>query len=659
MNFNVRLLTKLTDVFNRKYVSDSEFNFKKTQEFVDIMNEYKTDHKNKETKAHVSSQIAHKDIEIGETTLDKMVSYQMQRIRGLVLGVDGDGVKEVTDSRVSIDSTRHKLLSERLLYDFNKVNSELERIENKFVDINFDEYHPDKTGTTSVSEKLQDAMDRIKKAKGGRIFIPAGDYLLNKRVDVYENTTVELDENATILRGNTNELFMNGPYTDKFYGYNGRGNIHFKGGTLDGNYEQIDKYPTKAANMVNLKHAENITFTNVTFRNNISYHALDVNGVKNLRVTNCVFEGYINLTTESMKEAIQLSEYTRDSIYGEGYYDGTPCRDVIVTGCTFRKSNILGAYLVGVGNHLSVNNIWQTNIVITNNSFQDIQSVCVRPYKWKNVRIENNTFERCPQGVRVSAVGYQDVSAQNPDGTPSGQPQAGSMYFINNNYFNDYTEFGVAIYGNQSGGKTALTSNININGNIFDCNNDDKGEAINLRLCSNIHIKDNTINKGSRGIRHLGCHTLFMDKNYINDVKNESIFNEKSEFLGYQEFARHIHITNNLIQTTGRNGIFLQYAKNFFIRNNTVTNTNQESNPENPRGGIYIADSDTGAIEGNHMWGGEKDFAIRSVRTDNVNYFNNGGTGEVSVANADNAKIGYWNVNNENRIVKTNTKGLV
>ncbi|MES5812445.1 hypothetical protein ABKP99_11065 [Mammaliicoccus sciuri] len=285
--------------------------------------------------------------------------------------------------------------------------------------------------------------------------------------------------------------------------------------------------------------------------------------------------------------------------------------------------------------------------------------MCVRPYKWKNVRIENNTFERVPQGVRVSAVGYQDVSAQNPDGTPSGQPQAGSMYFINNNYFNDYTEFGVAIYGNQGGGKTALTSNININGNIFDCNNDDKGEAINLRLCSNIHIKDNTINKGSRGIRHLGCHTLFMDKNYINGVKNESIFNEKSEFLGYQEFARHIHITNNLIQTTGRNGIFLQYAKNFFIRNNTVTNTNQENNPENPRGGIYIADSDTGAVEGNHMWGGEKDFAIRSVRVDNVNYFNNGGNGEVSVANADNAKIGYWNVNNENRIVKTNTKGLV
>lgn len=648
MRIKLNFPVELGQLFRRLIIS----NFKETERTVNNIEEKFINHQVSQMKAHTSKQIDHKGMTVGDR-----IDYESSRISNLVVGVDGNGVKEVTDSRVSMDGEKHEVLSERLLRDFNNVTKEIDRVENKFVEINLDEYYPDKTGKTDVSNHIQHALDRIKVAKGGKLFIPAGDYLIHNCLLVYENTTISMDNNTTILRGNTNELFMNGPYSDEFTEYNGRGNIHFIGGTLDGNYEQLEKYPTQAANMVNLKHAENITFDNVRFRNVISYHALDCNGIKNLRVTNCIFEGYINLTDESMKEAIQISEYTKDGIAGNGVYDGTPCRDVIITGNTFRKSDILDSFHVGVGNHFSVHNIFQSNFTITNNTFQNILESAVRPYKWNNVRVENNAFENCSQGVRISNVGGSDKSANDINGNPSGTPQAGSLYFINNNLFSNYTKFGITIYGQQYNDKTAYVKNININANIFECDNNDVGEAINLRVCQNIHIKDNTINSGYRGIRHIGCNTIFIDKNYINNVKTEGIFNEISSYTGLPSQVRHLHITNNLINTTGRNGIFVQYAQNYFVRFNTVTNTSLQTEDDTPRGGIYLSHTTTGAVENNHLWGTEKDFAIRTVDTKNTNFFNNGGTGGVYIDGDNSAMIGYWNVSNENNINKVSTKG--
>lgn len=647
----LNLLKKLDVFFNDKSISQHEKNYKEIEKTVNGNDDKFKKHKSVEKNAHNSKQIEHEN-----TTVYKMLIYQMERIRNLVSGVDGDGVKEVIDSRVSNDGTTHGLLSERLFYDFNKFTKEINRLEKKFVEINFGTYDVDKTGEESVSEQLQDAFNKIHEVGAGKLYIPAGKYLLNDRVDIFENTTVELDKNAHILRGNTNELFMNGPYSDKFYGYEGRGNIHFIGGIFDGNYEEIDKYPTKVANLINLKHAENISFTNCVFRNVISYHALDVNGVRNLRVTDCIFEGYINLTEETKKEAIQLSEYTKDSIAGEGYYDGTPCKDVIVHGCIFRPSDILDAHAVGVGNHLSTNNIYQSNITISNNTFEGLTDVGIRPYKWKNVRIESNSFLGVPQGVRVSSVGANDVSAQNPDGTPSGNPQAGSMYFINNNFFNDYSLFGITVYGNQSNGKTALVKDVNIKDNVFNCTNKDVGEAININLCQSAQIKDNVITRGARGIRHIGSKTVLIENNIFNDIGREAIFNEKSNFSGIQEFVNQIHIQNNVVNTSGRNGIFVQFAKKFFIRNNVLNEVNQENNSGVPRGGIYVVDCDTGSVENNYVFGKNQDFSIRATKNKKVNFFNNGGNGNTYIDEEGENFVGFWNISASDSITKKVTK---
>lgn len=651
----IRLKTEMSQRLDQKYRNENISNFKKIQNYNNKLEDFMIHHQLEQLKAHNSKQINHNG-----SPLNQWAKRNDARIANLVLGVNGNGTKEVTDSRVAMDGTTHSLLYDRLEHDFNHIKSEINRLENKFIEINFADYDPDNTGEADVSDKLQDALDRIKYAKAGKIFIPDGDYLINNRVVIYKNTTFEMDDNATLLRGNTNEIMMNQSYDDAFYGYEGNGNIHFKGGTFDSNYEQLDQYPTKAANLINLMHAENITFDNVTFRNTISYHSIDTNGVKNMKVNNCAFIGYINLEDGDMKEAIQLSEYVEATIAGQGYYDGTPCRDITVTGCTFGPSDILEAPDVGVGNHLSVHNIYQSNITVTNNSFIGCKGAGVRPYKWENIRIEDNLFEDCEEGVRISSVGGLDKSADDVNGIPSERPQSGRIYFVNGNIFKNYSKYGVSAYGQQYNDVSAKVFNLHINNNVFECNNNDVGEAINLNICSNIHIKDNSFNYGYRGIRHRACDTLFIDTNYFNNIKTEAIYNMISEYTGYEAFARHLHITNNLINTTGRNGIFVQYAKNFFVRFNTVTNTNQQIEDNNPRGGIYLANAETGAVENNHLWGDGKNFAIRSVGLKDTIVFNNGGTGNIYVDGDDNTKtsvIGYYNVDAQNNIVKVDKKG--
>lgn len=652
----IRLQRNLSPFLDGTYRNENISNFDKIEYGHNTLIEDFMYHKLKQLKAHSTNQIDHNG-----STLNQKLDRQDNRISNIVKGEIDDPGSEILDARVSMDGQTHTVLYDRLEHDFDFVKQEISRVENKFVDINFEEYNADNTGQTDVAPQLQDALDRIKQAKGGRLFIPAGSYLIHQPLIVYRNTTIELDNNATVLRGHTNELFMNAKYTDSYAGYEGNGNIHFKGGTLDHNYEQLDKYPDVEANMVNLMHAQNITFTDVRFRNTLSYHAIDANGIRNLKVTNCIFEGYINKTTQTMKESIQLSEYVAASIEGAGQFDGTPCQDVIITGCTFRPSDILGVPDVGVGNHLSVHNIWQSNITVTHNVFKGCKGAGVRPYKWKNVRIEGNTFESCAEGVRISSVGGLDKSANDINNVPSEQPQSGEMYFINGNIFKNYSKTGVSAFGQQYNDLTAKVFNIHINNNVFDCDNNDKGEGVNINLCANVHIKDNSFNYGYRGVRHTGCDTLFIDKNYFNNVKTEAIYNEISQYTGYAAFARHIHITSNLINVTGRNGIFIQYAKNFFVRDNTVTNTNQQTEDGNPRGGIYLAYCETGAVEGNHLWGADKDFAIRSVGQKNTTVFNNGGSGGVYVDGTDkenSSVIGYNNVNVSNEITKLKTKGV-
>lgn len=649
----IRLQTKMSNSINGTFRREGISNFKKIEFGINSLYEDLQSHREKDKNAHNSSQITH-----GNTTVENMLIYQNSRLRNLVLGADKDSLKEVKDARVDNDGNEYPILSERLNAQYDKMTNRIDDVEKRFIEINFDEYEPDKTGQTPITSKLQHALNRLKDSKGGVLHIKNGDYLMNGRVAVYSNTEIKMEKNVTLYRGWSGGFFDIGHKNDAYYGYEGVHNVQITGGTLDSNYENLSKYPTTEMNFIQMRHNDNVTLSNIKFRNALSFHVTDINGSRNIKIRDCIFEGYVDLNGKGYKECIQLSEYTNDSIGGAGYEDGTPTRDVVIDNCVFRKSDILDSFSVAIGNHLSRHNIWQKNFKIQNCVFEDIKDIAVRPYKWNNVKILNNEFLRCNEGVRISSVNGNDISANDVNGVPSGQPQTGMLYTIEGNVFQDYKSKGISAYGKQYNDLTARVTEINITNNFFVSDNNDVGEAIVLDLCASVHIKTNTIGYAYRGIRLRGCHTIVINSNYINNVKTEAIINEVSPYTGYSALCRHIYISDNIINVTGKNGFYLRYVRNFFVKNNTITNTNDYNLDGVRRGGIYGNELDAGDISGNMIWGDDKAFAIRIDNANNTVLFNNGGYGEVSIKGTDSAKIGYWNVDTNGQIYRRQTKGL-
>lgn len=646
MRLEKNLSSQLDQLFRRQNID----NYTKIERSHNTILDSNIAHKTTENNAHDSNQIKHEN-----TTVGNMLIYQKERIKNLVQGVDGDGVKEVTDSRVSIDGNSHELLSERLLSDFNSVNETIDNVNGKFVEINFDTYNPDKSGTVPVDTILQSALNEIKDADAGTLIIKNGTYLINKRTTVYSNTTIKMEDNAVLLRGNDRAILDFGDINEMTYGYDGVKNIHLIGGTLDCNLEEIDKYPTDAANTINIRHAQNVSFYNVKFRNTLSYHAVDINGVKDISFTNCVFEGYKNLNGTSGKEAIQIAEIVKGGVGGPGAWDGTPCKNVVITGCVFRSSNIAPSFDVAIGNHASIHNVFQENIKIKNNTFEECK-IGVHPFKWVNVEISGNTFDKNTQCIHIAATRGNTNSAKNVNGVPSKQSQGGDIYLIKDNVFRNYKSYGVYAYGEEHNESIGYIGHIRINDNTFTCDNNDVGKNIVMALCRHVYIKGNNMTYSYRGIYVTGSHNIFINNNYIENIKTEGIFVNDSAYSGFAMQTNHLNITNNTINSTGKNCMNIHNSRFLYINNNKTLNANLQTEDQTKRGGIFLTDCRNGRIESNDNWGSTDNFAIYGTKLTNVIGFNNGGSGTVRLTGTD-AYIGYYNVDNNNNIIKHSTKG--
>lgn len=648
---SMRLTKNLSNKLDQNFRRQNIGNYKNIETAINDIYNYTRKHKNEEKNAHSANQIRYKN-----TDVETIIKHYLGRYKGIVVSSSGNGIEEVRDSRTSMDGENHDLLAERLLHDFLQTKNEIESVDKKFIEINFDTYFPDKTGKKPMGDLIQKALDDIGKSEAGTLYIKNGTYLINRRLYIPSNTTIKMESNTVLLRGHAGGFFDNGDPNANTRGYEGPGNIHIIGGTLDNNYEEIDKYPTKQVNMINLRHADNVTFTDMTFKNSISNHVFDVNGTRNLKILNCKFEGYINLNGKpsAQAEAIQLSEYIPGGING-GIVDGTPTCDVLIENCKFSRSNQLGGFDTCIGNHITAHNVFNENIEINNNTFEDCY-IGVRPYKWNIVKMTDNIFVENDECIRISSVGGNyGASASDINGVPSGKSQAGNLYTIRGNTFRNYKTTAIGAYGQEYEDSRGYVGNLHIKDNTFLCDNNDKGVNIDVVLCRNIHIKDNSMEYARRGIQIMACHNIYIDKNHIEHMKTEGIYLRVSVYSGYAMQTRHLHVTNNTINTTGRNGYFFQNTQNLYILSNSVSNTNEAQEGNALRGGIYLNKVQDARIENNDVWGTKKDFVIRGSDLTGVIAFNNGGQGEVKMW-GDNAIVGYYNVASDDNIYRYETK---
>ena len=213
-----------------------EFRYKTVENFKSLVYELEKNkrkfeyHKTEEEHAHDASQI-----DYANTSVDKHLKYQNRRISRLVLGHNGDGVQELTDSRVAIDGEPFNVLSERLYHDFNKINKTMEdnyNSLNKKIEriTNVNDFGADPTGEKDSTEAFKKAF-----ANGGKhvhmtegIYIVTGLKIPNNTILSGEGktaTTIKLSDDAPNDAIVVTNLDMSGNAE----------NIGIEGFTVDGN----------------------------------------------------------------------------------------------------------------------------------------------------------------------------------------------------------------------------------------------------------------------------------------------------------------------------------------------------------------------------------------------------------------------------------------
>ena len=282
-------------------------------------------------------------------------------------------------------------------------------------------------GTADDTAPIQSAMSTVGASGGGVVFFPAGLYRVDGSVELESNVEVT-GKGATLkkLPGNPYAFFV---ARSTKYGYGGSvSNVTCRGITFEGTIAGTLESSRTACGFA-LHHASNVLVEDCRFRAcSGAGHRLDLQGCEKITVRNCVFEGFDDRHggTTANTEDIQLDNSTRvgTSTTGDGYWDGLPCRDIIVEGNKWVPwySEALGRELPSgnaVGSHSSVEGMYHENVRIVGNLFVSTVLDTSNAYfgtihfaSWKNVVIDGNTFEG--RGGNMRPVNIQGVTHAVP-----------------------------------------------------------------------------------------------------------------------------------------------------------------------------------------------------------------------------------------------------
>ncbi|MBA2951438.1 right-handed parallel beta-helix repeat-containing protein [Streptomyces himalayensis] len=319
-------------------------------------------------------------------------------------------------------------------------------------------------GASDDTAAIQAALNAATNAGGGTVFLSAGrtycvtDYLVPK------DNTVVWAYGATVKAIGNKGILRNFGSAESFTVYNGPSNITIAGGTWDGNASDgVTGTVTNTVNVFTFGHARNITVRDAKVTNVSSAHAMDVNACDTVRILNCRFEGFRDNTGDASRpwsEAIQIDWAITDSgIVGAN--DNTPCKNILVQGCSFGAGTRLPAFGRAVGSHTSVNGAWADGIQVLGNRIEGTAQEGVRAYAWKNAVIADNV---------ISGTGLTGIMITGPDPAVAG--------------YNMPCQY-VTVQGNVVAGPASASANaIRVSG-------------FSAAQPTGVHIADNTVTGGT------------------------------------------------------------------------------------------------------------------------------------------------------------------
>ena len=619
-------------------------NFRLISQKFDYLDSYLKKHRTEEKKAHKSSQIDHDG-----NSLDREIKQMRGEFDNVIITNNGDGIAEVTQAQVDMVGTRHEVLAKRLRADFlnlegqvDETNKELEKSKVIRSAYDFDVY-PDQD--IDSSKGLQDWLDWNNHRGGGTIILPYGEYLIEKQLTIYRNTTI-LGYGAKIIRSGDNRGWLtNLPDGELPYKYEGEGNLKFIGLTFDGNHEL-----TTNMNGVLLAHGENIVFEDCLFKNVAGTHAIDLSGCKDILIKQCSFKGQRD-AVDGNKEAIQVSIASKDGI-GEQYsssFDSTPSVNVVVENCYFGPSEEFGGWATAIGDHFSVYDKWVSNVRISNNFIEGTTDYALRVYKFKNTTLSGNIINNCNGGIFATPTPGGYLSSINAEGVQTGEAQSGEdLKLINNTITNIQTNgIHVSAYPNKIDEETNESfSFVDIKDNtIRNC----QRVGIYVPESDRVKITGNSVDKVNVGIQSYGTWQLLVSNNIVSNTNTIGIFVSNNKKLETGSVQNHATITGNQVYNTGQDGIRVSEGAVYIkVDNNDVSNYGLDATQSWIIAGIYYVDVHNGSITNNILNNAAKNFidAVRvSEESTDVQVWNiQPGNGTITVLSKDKNYYGFRDI---------------
>lgn len=385
---------------------------------------------------------------------------------------------------------------------------------------------------------LQAAFD----VAGPKRVLLRGDHWVGSKVFVGSDTTIDM-RGGSIIRG-----FNTGPDGYALLEFRpGTRRLTVRGGTLDGNGDQFPAEPN-GFNIAGGRDLKDITFEQVTFKDVVGAHALDVANIDGLRVVGCRFEGYKDRAAADryFSEAIQLDP---DITVNPA---GSVVRRVLITDCYFGPSTTqgFGAWPAGVGNHSAPDTQVTSEVAVLRNVFEGCTWAGVRPFRWDNTIIEGNRFHQCTRAVYTAPTG------------PTSRRGRGLV--IRNNWFTPPP------------GQDSLW----------------------LEWTADVLVDGNVVKGGRHFIRGFYFDGLTISRNRVVDVEQNLLWAYEPAPDGGKGYTRDLTVTGNQVRNPGYRAFHVNCAvKGFVISDNLIVGAASDGG-NRPAIAVDSAASD-GVISGN------------------------------------------------------------
>lgn len=426
--------------------------------------------------------------------------------------------------------------------------------------------------------------------------IPKGTYYINYILNIYSNTELKLDKEATIVRQDDSNIMIaaKSELGDDVIGYNNISNITITGGTWDGNITSLDSTGgTKSTDLMLFMHGNNINVKDTVIKECCGYHFIDLIGINNATIENVTFKDYIKPSTikdwgdekiSDISEAVQMD-------FVPSYQD-TTSNNITVQNCNFINC------CSGIGNH----HLEQTtnHIKIINNTFKNMQRNCINLLAFNDVTIQDNQTENAEMfllgidskniivkgnkihNINDNAIYLSNSTAEINNNTLSKIKGTAAINSVDNSEINllnneifDLLKNGIRV---KQGKKTEIIGNtisdIDSNGIFIDLSDNvkiiknnitnSKVNSLYLTNDKNIEVLENILMENQTGI-------------YCNNISGEIL---KNKIIGNVPTAQYgiytinnsnLKIDNNNISNMVKDGINAG-AILLEISNNTINN---------------------------------------------------------------------------------------